>query len=130
MHDFSNLWLGALYVLTFGVCFAAIAWSDRHDRREPTAPAPFYVPPPANPAEATALEALSAMRALVHQIGNTAHELALEFDLALNTTDEQQQQEVRDMLRDSLQRFLEITHQVAQLDTRLSGNSPIDRKRN
>ena len=126
MHDFANLWLGSLYVLTFGVFFAAMFWSERRERSAPS----LYLPQPANAAEATALEALSAMRGLVHQMGNTAHELALQFDLALNTTDANEQQEVREMLRVSLHRFLDITHEVAKLDSRLSGYQPNDRKRN
>ena len=124
MHDLANLWLGSLYVLTFGVGLAAMLWSDRRERTSPG----FYLPPPANAAEATALEALSAMRGLVHQLGNTAHELALEFDIVINTTDEHEQQEVREMLRVSLHRFLDVTHQVAQLDSRLTGYSPSERK--
>lgn len=121
MHNPADLWLGALYVLTFGVFFGAIIWTERRTERSP-----FVLPQPALTAEATALEALAAMRGLVHQIGNNAHELALQFDLALNTTDEVEQKEIRDMLRTSLHRFLEITHQVAQLDNRLSGYSPND----
>jgi hypothetical protein len=122
MQNFADLWLGSLYVLTFGVCFGMILWTERRPRERND----FPLPPPPSTAEATALEALSTMRTLVHQIGNTAHELALQFDLALTTTDNQQQQEVREMLRSSLHRFIDITHQVAQLDSRLSGYSPND----
>jgi cytochrome b561 len=122
MHDLANLWLGSLYVLTFGVCFAAVAWTERHAGGRPV----FVFPPMSDVAQSTALEALSTMRGLVHQIGNNAHELALQFDLALNTTDAQKQEEVREMLRISLHRFIDITHQVAQLDSRLSGCLPTD----
>jgi len=117
MNHPADLWLASLYILTFGVSFAAILWTERRPDRSP-----FVLPAPT--AEGTALEALSAMRGIIHQIGNNAHELALQFDLALNTTDEAKQTEVREMLRTSLHRFIEITHQVAQLDNRLSGSSP------
>jgi hypothetical protein len=120
MQEFANLWLASLYLLAFGVCFGIVVWAER--RRGPN---PMFLPPPAaHTAEATALEALLTMRGLVHQIGNNAHELALQFDLALNTADEQKQKEIRDMLRTSLHRFIDITHQVAQLDSRLSGYTP------
>jgi hypothetical protein len=123
LHNPTDLWLASLYVLTFGTCLSAIVWSERGQERSG-----FVLPQPASTAEATALEALSAMRGIIHQIGNNAHELALQFDLALHTTDEQKQNEVRDMLRTSLHRFIEITHQVAQLDSTLSGNHPRDHK--
>lgn len=64
------------------------------------------------------------MRDLVHQIGNNAHELALQFEVALNATNAQEQKEVREALRITLHRFIDITHQVAQIDARLSGYSP------
>ncbi|MDP9268437.1 MAG: hypothetical protein M3P27_08960 [Acidobacteriota bacterium] len=125
MHPATDLWLGSLYVLTLGVSFAAALWIRRRDGGRSN----FILPPPTSSAEATALAALSAMRTLIHQIGNNAHELALQFDLALTTTDERKQKEVRDMLRTSLHRFIDISHQVAQLDSRLSGYSPTDPKR-
>jgi hypothetical protein len=120
MHDFANLWLASLYLLAFGVCFGIVVWAERRRGPNPI----FLPPPPLHTAETTALEALMTMRGLVHQIGNNAHELALQFDLALNTADEQKQKEIRDMLRTSLHRFIDITHQVAQLDSRLSGYTP------
>lgn len=120
MHNLAYLWLGSLYVLAFGVCFALVFWAKRREHGA----SEFYLPPPAaGTAEATALDALLTMRGLVHQMGNNAHELALQFDLALNTTDDGKQKEVRDMLRLSLHRFIDITHQVAQLDARLSGQA-------
>ena len=120
MPNFADLWLGSLYLVTFGVFFGLVFWTERRDRG-----AGFLAPPStSSKAEETALEALLEMRGLVHQIGDNAHELALQFDLALNTTDEEQQREIRDMLRVSLHRFIDITHTVAQLDGRLSGYSP------
>ncbi|MBI2677839.1 MAG: hypothetical protein HYX28_03565 [Candidatus Koribacter versatilis] len=120
MHDLTNLWLGSLYLLAFGVCFGLVFWAERREHRASA----FHLPPPAaGTAEATALDALLTMRGLVHQIGNNAHELALQFDLALNTTDDEKQKEVRAMLRLSLHRFIDITHEVAKLDSRLSGQS-------
>jgi|GEM_PF-4855001 len=120
MHTTAELWLGSLYVLAFGVFLGLIFWSERRPRERQR----FLLPPPTSSAEATALEALAAMRDLVHQIGNNAHELALQFEVALNATNAQEQKEVREALRITLHRFIDITHQVAQIDARLSGYSP------
>ena len=126
MQTLSDLWLSSLPVLTFGVCFGLVFWSHRRDR----AAFGYPLPPLPPSAQATALEALSTIRGFVHQIGNNAHELALQFDLALNTTDASKQKEVQDMLRASLHRFIDITHQVAQLDSRLSGYTPRNQSKN
>jgi hypothetical protein len=119
MQDYTNLWLGALYLTTFGVCFGAMFWVDRREFSGDFLPPPS----PRAAAEATALEALSAMRGIVHQIGNNTHELAMLFDLAITTADVQEQQQLRDQLRATLHRFIEITHHVAELDTRLTGHA-------
>ncbi len=113
-----QVWLMALYGVIFGVCFGLALWYHRRgypdEQRTPArAPQPD--------AEATALDALLTMRALVHQLANNVHELALQFDFALTTTDEREQQEVRDRLRTSIHRFTEISHQVAQIDGTLAG---------
>ena len=113
-----EVWLMALYGVIFGVCFGLALWY--HKRGYPDEPR-TSVPPPQPDAEATALDALLTMRALVHQLANNVHELALQFDFALTTTDEQEQREVRDRLRTSIHRFTEISHQVAQIDGSLAG---------
>ena len=113
-----QVWLMALYGVIFGVCFGLALWyhrrgypDEQHTHAGPRQP----------DAEATALDALLTMRAIVHQLANNVHELALQFDFALNTQDAREQQEVRDQLRTSLHRFTEISHQVAQIDGTLAG---------
>ena len=75
-------------------------------------------------ADETAMEALAMMRGLIHQLGNNAHELALQFDLALNSDDAEEQKQIQDQLRTSLHRFINITHEVSQIDARLTGYQP------
>jgi hypothetical protein len=120
MAKFAELWLVALYVLSFGIALGMLLWYERK-----RAGRPVQLPRPATtPAEETAMEALFAMRGLIHQLGNNAHELALQFDLVLNVADEREQQLIRDRLRLTLHRFNDITHQVSQIDARLSGYVP------
>lgn len=117
MADLAQLWLAGLYVVTFAVAIVGFLWYERVHRDRP-----FLPPPPGHSeAEATAMEALLTMRGLIHQLGNNAHELALQFELVMSTTDEVQQQQIRDRLRIALHRFTEITHQVSQVDARLTG---------
>ena len=113
-----QVWLMALYGVIFGVCFGLALWYQRRGYPDEQR-TPAHAPQP--DAEATALDALLTMRALVHQLANNVHELALQFDFALTTTDEQEQREVRDRLRTSIHRFTEISHQVAQIDGTLAG---------
>lgn len=119
MSNFAELWLAGLYLTSFGVAIGAFVWYERaHGERV------FMAPPGAQShAEATALEALFTMRGLIHQLGNNAHELALQFDLVMTTDDEAEKAHIRDRLRLALHRFTEITHQVAQVDARLTGYS-------
>ena len=115
MHPLADIWLTALYVVSFGSLFALIFVNERNrlfDHRGPVQP------------DETAMEALAMMRGLIHQLGNNAHELALQFDLALNSNDPQQQKEIRENLRHSLHRFINITHEVSQIDARLTGYQP------
>lgn len=117
MGSFAELWLVGLYVLSLGVAFGAFLWFERTHGDRPWLPAVQ----PHSQAEETALEALSAMRGLIHQLGNNAHELALQFDLVVNSPELAQQPQMRERLRLSLHRFTTITHQVAQMDARLTG---------
>jgi len=119
MSSLTELWLAGLYFVSFGVAVAAFIWYE-HAQGERT----FLFPRAGrSEAEATALEALFAMRGLIHQLGNNAHELALQFDMVVNTKDEAQQAQVRERLRQSLHRFTQITHQVSEIDARLTGYS-------
>ncbi|HTK94383.1 MAG TPA: hypothetical protein VL382_02000 [Terriglobales bacterium] len=116
MHSFADLWLAGLYVVSFGMLFAFVAV---HERRH------FKTSRPSGlAADETAMEALAMMRGLIHQLGNNAHELALQFDLALNSDDAEEQKQIRDQLRTSLHRFINITHEVSQIDARLTGYQP------
>jgi dihydrodipicolinate synthase/N-acetylneuraminate lyase len=117
VQSLADIWLMSLYVISFGSLFAFI-FVHEHRRLAADRPRVF------TPADETAMEALLMMRGLVHQLGNNAHELALQFDLALNTDDQQQQQQIRDNLRSSLHRFIAITHEVSQIDARLTGYQP------
>ena len=117
VHSLADMWLTALYVVSFGSLFAFIFVHERRRMFENRPPAP-------PPAEQTAMDALQMMRTLIHQLGNNAHELALQFDLALNTEDPAQQQQIREHLRNSLHRFISITHEVSQVDARLTGYQP------
>ena len=117
MSNFAELWLAALYFVSFGVAVASFIWYERSQGER----AFLFARAGRSEAESTALEALFAMRGLIHQLGNNAHELALHFDMILNSTDEGQQAQVRDRLRQSLHRFTEITHQVSEIDARLTG---------
>ena len=117
MSNFAELWLAGLYFVSFGVAVASFIWYERTQGDR----AFLFARAGRSEAEATALEALFAMRGLIHQLGNNAHELALQFDVALNSTDESQQAQVREQLRHSLHRFTQITHQVSEIDARLTG---------
>ena len=117
MANFAELWLAGLYFVSFGVAVAAFIWYE-HAQGERTF---LFARAARSEAESTALEALFAMRGLIHQLGNNAHELALQFDVVMNTQDEAQQAQVRERLRQSLHRFTQITHQVSEIDARLTG---------
>ncbi|HSE48924.1 MAG TPA: hypothetical protein VLA96_06915 [Terriglobales bacterium] len=117
MANFAELWLAGLYFVSFGVAVAAFIWYE-HAQGERTF---LFARAARSEAESTALEALFAMRGLIHQLGNNAHELALQFDMVMNTKDEAQQAQVRERLRQSLHRFTQITHQVSEIDARLTG---------
>jgi len=117
MVSFPELWLAGLYLVSFVVAVGAFAWYERSQGERSF----LFTHAGRSEAESTALEALFTMRGLVHQLGNNAHELALQFDLAMNATDPAQQQQIRDRLRVALHRFTEITHQVSQVDARLTG---------
>jgi hypothetical protein len=117
MGSFGELWLAGLYLLSFAVAIGSFVWYER-SQGERT----FLFPRAGrSEAEATAMEALFAMRGLIHQLGNNAHELALQFDLVMTTTDDAEQAQIRERLRLALHRFTEITHQVSQVDARLTG---------
>ncbi len=116
VHSLADIWLTSLYVISFGALFAFIFV---HERRHAELHPRFVTP-----ADQTAMEALTMMRTLIHQLGNNAHELALQFDLALSTSDPEQQQQIREQLRHSLHRFINITHEVSQVDARLTGYQP------
>lgn len=123
MENNSELWLAGLQALIVVTFLVAVVWRERkYPSRDLTPSSAVAATSPS--AEAVALEALLAMRGLVHQLANNIHELALQFDLALSMKDEQKIQEVRSELRTRLHKFTEITHEVARLDARLAGVQP------
>ena len=124
MSNFAELWLAGLYFVSFGVAVASFIWYERAQGER----AFLFARGGRTEAEDTALEALFAMRGLIHQLGNNAHELALQFDMVLNTPDEAQQSQVREKLRQSLHRFTQITHQVSEIDARLTGYNKSSQK--